>query len=59
MKQKTIKTIAKRFKLTSKNKIVKVKSGQNHLNSKETGKTTRQKRKNVILTKTNVKNIKN
>ncbi len=57
-KQKTIKSIAKRFKTTSKGKVLKLKNGQNHLNAKENGKTTRAKRKEVLLDDASGKNIK-
>ncbi len=57
-KGKTIKAISKRFKVTKRGKVVKLKDGQNHLNAKETGKTTRQKRNNLNLSERSGKNIK-
>jgi len=56
-KTKTIKAITKRFKVTKNGKILKRKAGQNHLNAKETGKTTRQKRNDVNLAKADAKEI--
>ena len=57
-KSKTIKSIAKRFKTTKSGKVIKRKCGQNHLNAKETGKTTRQKRNDPNLAEASAKNIK-
>jgi len=57
-KQKTIKSISKRFKTTKRGKILKRKCGQDHLNAKEPGKITRQKRKKLNLAKSSAKNIK-
>jgi large subunit ribosomal protein L35 len=50
MKRKTIKSISKRFKITKTGKVKKVKSGQNHFNSGESGKITRNKRRDQQLT---------
>lgn len=57
-KTKAIKTISKRFKTTKSGKIVKRKCGQDHLNAKEPGKVTRQKRNDVNLSSASAKNIK-
>lgn len=57
-KQKTIKSIAKRFKTTKRGKVIKRKAGQDHLNAKESGKITRQKRRDWGLAKSSAKNIK-
>ena len=57
-KNKTIKSISKRFKVTKKGKVMKLKDGKNHFNSKDTGKKTRQKRNDVKLAKQSGKNIK-
>jgi large subunit ribosomal protein L35 len=57
-KQKTIKAVAKRFKLTKKNKLMKKTCGQDHFNSRESGKVTRNKRRLQGISKANVKNIK-
>ena len=57
-KIKTHKATAKRFKVTGTGKIKQRKGGQNHFNSKETGKTTRQKRKDKDVYKGLVKTVK-
>ena len=57
-KNKTIKSISKRFKITKKGKVIKLKDGKNHFNAKDTGKQTRQKRNNVKLSERSGKNIK-
>ncbi len=56
MKLKTHKASAKRFKLTKSGKMVKRRAGQDHFNSREPGKVTRQKRK--IKEVTNLKDKK-
>jgi large subunit ribosomal protein L35 len=57
-KNKTIKTIAKKFKVTKNGKVLRRKAGQNHLNAKENGKTTRQKRNDIILGENSAKTLK-
>jgi len=57
-KIKTHKATAKRFKKTKKNKLLMRKSGQGHFNSRERGKTTRQKRRDVFMSATQAKTIK-
>lgn len=57
-KIKTHKATAKRFAKTKNNKIIRRKSGQDHFNSKESGKTTRNKRRDIQVNKTDVKTIK-
>ena len=49
MKQKTHKALAKRVKVTKNGKIIKRKAGQDHFNSRETGKVRRNKRSDVQL----------
>ena len=58
MKQKTRKTFAERFKITKKNKVIQRTCGQDHFNSKETGKTTRNKRRDHQISKSLQKTIK-
>jgi large subunit ribosomal protein L35 len=58
MKLKTIKSVAKRFKFTKKNKLRHKKAGQDHFNSAERGKVTRAKRKDSGLIPKNERNIK-
>lgn len=58
MKQKTNKTISKRFRVTSKGKLLRRKGGQGHFNSREAGKVTRAKRRDEVMSKADEKNIK-
>lgn len=44
---KTNKAIAKRFKVTKTGKVLKRCAGQDHFNSRESGKVTRNKRRDV------------
>jgi large subunit ribosomal protein L35 len=55
---KTRKSITKRFKLTKTGKILRRAIGQDHLRAKKTGKSIRQKRKMVNLSKSEAKKIK-
>lgn len=57
MKQKTRKAIAKKIKVSKGGKVIRVKSGQNHFNAKETGKAGRAKRRPLQLTKKDAKNV--
>ena len=57
-KLKTHKTVTKRFKVTKTGKVLKRKAGQGHFNSRESGNTTRKKRRDVEMSKTLHKNIK-
>ncbi|HKK54325.1 MAG TPA: 50S ribosomal protein L35 [Patescibacteria group bacterium] len=57
-KIKTHKATAKRFKVTGTGKIKQRKGGQDHFNSKETGKTTRQKRRDKDVYKGLTKTVK-
>ena len=57
-KIKTHKATAKRFKKTKTDKIMKRKTGQDHFNSRERGKTTRQKRRDLVMSSTQTKTIK-
>ena len=50
-KLKTKKSISKRFKITKKGKVIKRTAGQAHYNSRESGKTRRNKRSDVELNK--------
>ncbi len=52
-KMKTHKGASKRFKKTGSGKIVYRKAGQDHFNSRETGKTTKNKRRDMTLNKSN------
>ena len=47
-KAKTHKATAKRFKVKKTGKIIKRTDGQDHFNSRESGKTKRNKRSNKV-----------
>ena len=55
-KLKTKKAAAKKVKVTKNKKILRRKSGQNHYNSKETGKKGREKKGDIGLFKTDEAN---
>ena len=55
---KTHKSMSKRFKVTKRGKVLKRKAGQAHFNSRESGNTTRSKRRDVDMSDTFTKNIK-
>ncbi|OGF25863.1 hypothetical protein A2331_04725 [Candidatus Falkowbacteria bacterium RIFOXYB2_FULL_34_18] len=57
-KLKTHKATVKRFKITKTGKIKQRKSGQDHFNSRESGKTKRNKRRDINTDKTLKKTIK-
>jgi len=57
-KIKTHQATVKRFKKTANNKLKQRKGGQDHFNSREAGKTKRQKRSDISTTKTLEKTIK-
>lgn len=52
MKLKTTKALSKRIKVTKNGKMLKRKAGQNHFNSRETGKVGRNKRRDVNVPST-------
>lgn len=49
MKQKTHKALSKRVKITGKGKVLKRTAGQDHFNSRERGKVTRNKRSDKMF----------
>ncbi|MDP2709203.1 MAG: 50S ribosomal protein L35 [bacterium] len=57
-KVKTHKATVKRFKITRNNKIIKRKAGQDHFNSRESGVTTRNKRRDIAMAETESRVIK-
>ncbi len=57
MKLKTRKSVSKRIKVTAKKKIKIRTGGQNHFNSRESGKVTVNKRRDKILSKANARHI--
>lgn len=58
MKLKTKKLVKKRVKITSKKKILIRRSGQNHFNSRESSKVTKNKKRDKEISPANVKTIK-
>lgn len=52
-KQKTHQGTAKRFRKTGTGKIMHQVSGQGHFNSRETGKVTKNKRRDVTMNDAN------
>ncbi|RJQ35433.1 hypothetical protein C4566_00740 [Candidatus Parcubacteria bacterium] len=58
MKLKTKKLVSKRIKLTSKKKMIIRSGGQDHFNARESGKVTKNKRRDKQLSKANVKTVK-
>lgn len=57
-KLKTNQFLAKRVKITRTGKIKKRKAGQDHFNARESGKVTRNKRRDVNVSKTYHDSIK-
>lgn len=57
-KIKTHKATSKRFAKTAKDKVRHRKCGQSHFNSRESGNTTRKKRRDMEITSTLVKTVK-
>jgi len=54
-KQKTNKRMAKTFWKTGSGKVMRRKAGQAHFNARESGNTTKGKRKNLAVHKTNLR----
>jgi large subunit ribosomal protein L35 len=57
-KIKTHKATAKRFKVTKNEKILKRKAGQDHFNSRESGNIKRNKRRDIGISNTERRVIK-
>jgi len=57
-KIKTHKATVKRFKVTKNEKILKRKAGQDHFNSRESGTTKRNKRRDITISETERRVIK-
>jgi ribosomal protein L35 len=55
---KTHKTISKRIKITKSGKLLKRHGGQDHFNSRDTGKMGRRKRRDQSVAAVYVKSIK-
>jgi large subunit ribosomal protein L35 len=58
MKQKTRKSILKRFRITKNGKVLRRKAGQDHGLAKNSGNRTRSLRKMVVVNKVDAKKIK-
>jgi len=58
-KLKTRQSVAKRIRVTKKGKMIMRKGGQDHFNSHESSKITRNKRRNVTVHKAELHNLKN
>jgi len=56
-KLKTHKALAKRIKISKRKKVIRRSTGQNHYNSKESGKAGRMKKSDIRLFKTDEKNV--
>ncbi len=54
-KVKTHKGMSKRIKVSPKGKLLARATGQDHFNSRESGKVTKNKRRDLVLHKTNNK----
>jgi ribosomal protein L35 len=57
-KLKTIQAVAKRVRITKNKKVMKKKCGQDHFNSREPGKVTRNKRRATTLSTRDARNVK-
>ena len=58
MKLKTKKILSKRVKITSKKKILIRVGGQDHCNSRESSKVTKNKKRDKEISPVNVKAVK-
>ncbi len=51
-KLKTHQGTAKRYKVTKNKKVMKRRAGQNHFNARENGKVGRNKKQDMVMSKT-------
>jgi large subunit ribosomal protein L35 len=58
MKQKTKKSVVKKFRVTGSGKLKRRATGQNHYNTRDTGNETRGKRRDQSVFKTDETNVK-
>lgn len=58
MKPKTYKAAAKRLRITRNKKIVHKTAGQDHFNTRESGKVTRGKRRARTLSQSYMRSVK-
>jgi large subunit ribosomal protein L35 len=56
-KMKTRKSVSKRVKITARKKVTRRQTGQGHFNAREAGGTTRSKRTDCVVFKTDAENI--
>lgn len=54
---KTRKSVTKRVRVTAGRKVMRRDVGQDHFNARESGKTTRSKRRDFVVFKTDAENI--
>ena len=54
---KTRKSVRKRVKVTARKKVIRRDVGQDNFNARESGKTTRSKRRDFVVFKTDAENI--
>jgi len=57
-KMKTHKTIAKRVRITKTGKVIKRHGGQDHFNSRDSGNTTRNKRRDQNVSGAYTRSVK-
>ncbi|MCR4279827.1 MAG: 50S ribosomal protein L35 [Candidatus Komeilibacteria bacterium] len=57
-KIKTRKAVSKRIRVTKSGKLMIRRGAQDHFNSRESGKQTRNKRRDTELSKANERNVK-
>lgn len=58
MKLKTHKVIAKRVRVTKNGKMLKIKNGRDHFNARESGNTTRSKRRGLQVNEVFARSMK-
>jgi len=58
MKQKTHKAFSERVKITKTGKLLKRYAGQDHFNSRDSGKISRKKRRDKQFSKAHAKAVK-
>lgn len=57
-KMKTHKSVSRRIKVTKNKKYMRRRGGQSHFNSRENGKTGRNKKRNFAMAKTEHRTLK-
>jgi len=59
MKLKTHKALSKRLKVTKNGKMIKRYAGQDHFNTRDAGKISRKKRRDVTFSDAHIVAVKN